>query len=857
MARNPYAKTGRKNSQLVYDGDPGYKGLDGTVYGKGATERGYQVARFDPATTVETNSYTSGRVNKRVYNHYKKNANYTVIGYYQDWSQYDKRMEATYDFQNPADYGRGIDLLKLDPLAYDKLIVGFFGIVGDKGGNKDKIDRAAIDLKKTTDQVTSIDLWADVAAYLNCGFERWVSNDYLALFDQSTAQGLLGGLRQLKDKNPDLILSFSVGGWTMSEAFYHVVRDKDRRAVFVESLVDIIAKFPMFTEIDIDWEYPGVAGNGNTYAPDDAKYFQLLVEDVKRRLPTIKISIATGASIDTLALADIPGMLRAGVETINLMTYDFFGSNWATELAHHTNLYPTVAGDTEAYSVDNAINYLLKQGVNPKNILIGYAGYSRNARGTAISSLSPLKGTYYYGPSHDLKDAPPVAGTFESGVTEWYDLIYNYLDLEAQKGINGFDVYTDFQANADYLFNKQSQLFISYDSPRTVRDKGRYVQEKGLGGMLTWTADQDNGVLVNAAREGLGFEISKSVIDMEPFYFYGINQDKKVKAVIDGPKEALAGQKVSFSGTHSEGTDLSYLWKAEGLDFIDSKNSVDVTGILPNEEKEYVITLTVTDKSNNFDTAVLHLKVSKKSDDTPTASIGIELTSGTEFAITAEDSTDPAGTPLSYKWSAKGFSFDGSTKVEVSGVVPSVTKPTHYPLTLVVSNGKNSSSDSLMLTALPSKDTPVKAVITGNTRVKSGDAILLSGSASHGQAPLSFSWNAPGLGFDKATSEDVTARAPQVTQDTTYLVSLAVADSHGQQDLTSVNLVVVAQSGGGDWVPKIYHGGDIVTHDYNGQGLHKYKAKWDTLASNEPGDPDCTSIHPDGDSLVWLDLGPV
>jgi hypothetical protein len=31
----------------------------------------------------------------------------------------------------------------------------------------------------------------------------------------------------------------------------------------------------------------------------------------------------------------------------------------------------------------------------------------------------------------------------KSGTNEWYDVIYNYLDLENQKGRNGFNVYTD------------------------------------------------------------------------------------------------------------------------------------------------------------------------------------------------------------------------------------------------------------------------------------------------------------------------------------------------------------------------------------------------------------------------------
>ncbi|HIC8274739.1 TPA: glycosyl hydrolase family 18 protein, partial [Klebsiella michiganensis] len=91
-------------------------------------------------------------------------------------------------------------------------------------------------------------------------------------------------------------------------------------------------------------------------------------------------------------------------------------------------------------------------------------------------------------------------GSFESGTTEWYDIIYNYLDLENQKGRNGFNVYTDKVADADYLYNPDSKLFMSLDTPRTVKAKGEYAASLGLGALFTWTIDQDNGVLVNAAR---------------------------------------------------------------------------------------------------------------------------------------------------------------------------------------------------------------------------------------------------------------------------------------------------------------------------------------------------------------------
>ncbi|WP_421016176.1 glycosyl hydrolase family 18 protein, partial [Klebsiella michiganensis] len=115
--------------------------------------------------------------------------------------------------------------------------------------------------------------------------------------------------------------------------------------------------------------------------------------------------------------------------------------------------------------VDTVVGHLLSEGFPAERINIGYAAYTRNGRNAELESLSPLKGTYNPGTG-------TTVGSFESGTTEWYDIIYNYLDLENQKGRNGFNVYTDKVADADYLYNPDSKLFMSLDTPRTVKAKG-------------------------------------------------------------------------------------------------------------------------------------------------------------------------------------------------------------------------------------------------------------------------------------------------------------------------------------------------------------------------------------------------
>ncbi|WP_454766812.1 glycosyl hydrolase family 18 protein [Cupriavidus campinensis] len=848
-------KGGRPDSALVYNGDPGDPALPSSV---GATERTYQQNGFDPATESEKFSYTSARVTKRVYNTYGPvPQGKTVFGYFTDWSQYDGRYEGNF---NNAAAGRGVDLMLVNAAAYDKIIIGFAGIVGDKGEKQYVIDNAAVDFGKKLNEATFVDAWGDVASYHNVGFEGWVSNDYQYLFDQSTSQGVLGGLAKLKQKNPNLKLSFSLGGWTMSEAFHEVAKDHGRRKTLIDSLAFIVERFPMFTEIDLDWEYPGMPGNGNPHGPEDAANFQALVRELKQRLPSIRVSIAAGASMATLLVADIKGMVDAGVEGINLMTYDFFGTPWATKLAHHTNLYDTDPSDPEGFSIDRAVNYLLEQGVPSTNINIGYAAYSRSARNAVVNNWSPLDGTYDPGTGS-------TTGSFESGSTEFFDVLYNYVDFENQTGINGFNVYTDQVADADYLYNPESGLYLSIDTPRSVYAKGEYVREKNLGGLFTWTIDMDSGVLSNAAREGLGAAVQASVVNMAPFYFEGINVqdgDRAPVAVIDGPTEAFEGDEVTFSALRSVGTDLTYSWSAPGLAFVEGKTTAVVTGTLPNSARSYTITLTVRDASDRTSTVSQTLLVKSHTQVPPTSRISVVLESGTPFALSGEASFDPDNDPLTYLWDAPDLPFNGSTSELVEGTTPSVSAQTEYWVKLTVNDGAQTDQSAIFLSVVPSEPTPgsVVAKITGRLQVESGAPIELSAVDSTGPAPLLFKWAAPGLSFDGADTISVTANAPLVDQDTTMQITVTVTGSGGTGDVDSdtVELLVLAggSSGGdGTWRPESYPTDAIVTHNYQGQGLHQYKAKWWAGPTEEPGDPSCTSTVPEGDDKVWYDMGPV
>ncbi len=591
------------------------------------TEKSYEMDNFDPKSEVEEFSYTSSRVMKPVYNKYKTEGKPKVFGYYTDWSQYDGRLNNSFD---KADRGAGYDLANLSPTAFDKIIFGFVGVLGDQGEKQVVIEKSALEQNKKQNEPLFLDTWGDFQSFRNCDQpEAWREID-VATVTQENSKGILGGLRDLQKKaekmGHDLVLSMSIGGWSMSHIFHSLAASQESRNTFSLGVVKLFKQFPMFSEIDIDWEYPNDVGNQNPYGPEDGDNYIKLIKELREQLDAmgrhdVKISIAASAEVKKIAHSKIKELLAVGLYGINLMTYDFFGTPWATQLNHHANLKPK---EGNSNSVDTVVKYLIEQGIPSERINIGYAGYSRNGKNAAIESFSPLKGLYN-------PEDTTTTGTLQSGCTVWADLLYNYIDLENQCGRNGFNVYTDQIADADYLYSPDSKLFLSIDTPRSVKAKSEYALEHNLGGVFTWTIDQDNGVLVNAAREGLGCEIETSVIDMKPFYFKGINVDDNpvIDQINHAPKGNITLQvtegsviQLSAQGSSDEdGDKLSYQWTLPAGIFTrdTTENTIEIKAPLVTKATDYSFELLVKDaKGAEAEKQSFILKVVKLRDNKPT-----------------------------------------------------------------------------------------------------------------------------------------------------------------------------------------------------------------------------------------------
>ncbi len=283
------------------------------------------------------------------------------------------------------------------------------------------------------------------------------------LKDTLTIQRLVN----LKKRNPDLKVILSLGGWggcgTCSQVFSTV---KGRRQ-FARS-TKRLTRFFKTDGIDIDWEYPAIAGFPNhQYLPADKNNFTALIKVLRKKLGDKKeISFAAGgfikyldSSVDWKALAPL-------VDKVNLMSYDLVNGN-STITGHHTPLYST---KLQLESTDNAIHFFDSVHFPLNKIVIGAAMYGRVFNVNADT----LNGLYQ-------------SGGFDHGIS-FKNL---YLDSMQQQG---YIYYWDDEAKAPYLYNKTAKKLFSYDNERSIALKTKYVIDKKLNGIMFWQLGDDKPI---------------------------------------------------------------------------------------------------------------------------------------------------------------------------------------------------------------------------------------------------------------------------------------------------------------------------------------------------------------------------
>ena len=513
-------------------------------------------------------------------------------------------------------------------------------------------------------------------------------------------RGTYSQLMALKQRYPDLKILPSVGGWTLSDPF-HGFTEKANRDIFVASMKEFLKTWKFYDGVDIDWEFPG-GGGPNANLGDPAKDGQAYIDLMKElRAMLDQLGAETGR---TYELTSAIGMGYDKIEDVNYlqaaqhmdyifaMTYDFYGG-WNNVTGHQTSLYcgsHMSQGECDgtgvddkgeprkgpAYTADNGIQLLLQQGVAPEKIVLGTAMYGRGWEGVypanASDPTNPMTA-----PGNGKLTGTKAQGVWEAGVID-YKGIKSSMIGGSGTGINGFEVGYDEVAEGAYVWNQSTGKLVTYDSPRSVKAKGQYARNLGLGGLFAWEIDADNGDILNAMHEGLATVggNSKPVVSVQSLY------------------TIKSGESVTINATASDRDNdpLSYLWSYDNALTVsgETTDSLQVTAPAVDVDTDYVVSIAVSD---GIDTVSKSVTVRVLSDVvvineppviSPIADVMVDESQSTNIAVVA---TDANNDPLTYTWTVPaGLTLSGLGS-NVTLAAGNVDADTNYTVSVAVSDG--------------------------------------------------------------------------------------------------------------------------------------------------------------------------
>jgi chitinase len=323
-------------------------------------------------------------------------------------------------------------------------------------------DPALVDAKKLT--------------HINYAFANIVDGE--PKFELTTDSVKISKLIALKKRNPKLKILYSIGGWVWSNHFSHTAAYKENRIKFAISSVKLMKKHG-FDGVDLDWEYPGQRGEDNDFRPSDKNNFNLLLEEIRKELEKVGaidnkhylLTIATGADQAYIDNTDL-GKAHKYLDFINVMCYDFY-HGWFFQTGHHANLYPSKKEKFTGNSGQEAIRRHIKAGVPSNKLIMGIPFYARQWKKVALAN-------------DGLYQTAMTTGT----IAPYWDIVEKIKSGNYKKGY-------DDSAKASYLWNAKDSIFISWETPKEIKQKVTYIKKNNLGGAMFWeySLDKDQELL--------------------------------------------------------------------------------------------------------------------------------------------------------------------------------------------------------------------------------------------------------------------------------------------------------------------------------------------------------------------------
>jgi chitinase len=306
----------------------------------------------------------------------------------------------------------------------------------------------------------------------------------------------LAALVALKQQNPSLTVLVSVGGWLWSGAFSDMALTSQSRAIFISSVAEFV-RLHQLDGLDIDWEYPGMAGATTHFRAEDKQNYTLLLKELRSRFDKLEkklhrplyVTVATGANSDFLDHTEMNKVVKY-VDTVNLMAYDYYEPDSDAITGNHAPLY-TDPADPKKSSADESVEEYEKAGVPAAKIVLGVPFYGH------VWGQVPATNHGLFQPG---KEIPNGYADYGSGPLALVN--------------DGFIRYWDTAAAVPYLYNVEKQIWVSYDDSESLILKSRYVLDHKLRGIMFWNYESDpTGTLLNAVNVGLNKSAAPQTIN--------------------------------------------------------------------------------------------------------------------------------------------------------------------------------------------------------------------------------------------------------------------------------------------------------------------------------------------------------
>lgn len=282
-------------------------------------------------------------------------------------------------------------------------------------------------------------------------------------------QKLFQTFNGLKQKHRHLKTLLSVGSWNEGSVKYsQLAADPERRKRFAENAAVFIQQY-QFDGMHLHWEHPAHRGG----AREDKENLVLLLKDVRKVFKEQNLLLTVLVRVQTKVVEkayDLKGIAE-NVDKILMMAFDLAGY-WDGKVGFSAPL----RGPGEN-NVESRVNFFLHEGVPSEKIILGLPFFGRsfvtegNQGNIGDFCTGAFPGPFYQ----------------ETGFLGYNELC----NLRSKHDIETTFDKTASQAVAKYTQDGRKHV-VTYDSPRSVANKVKYVVEQKLGGVWVWFVSSDD-----------------------------------------------------------------------------------------------------------------------------------------------------------------------------------------------------------------------------------------------------------------------------------------------------------------------------------------------------------------------------